>query len=357
MSQRRMRLESSALMRLWPEESEALFRRAFADRRVCVTGGAGFIGSHLADALLGLGARVSIIDDLTAGDPEYPAALIEKWGDRARFYYASILEPAALRAACQGAAAVFHLAALGSVPQSIAEPERTMDVNLIGTVRVAEAARHANTKRLVFSSSSSVYGDAPTMPVTEDTPIRPLSPYAASKAAAEHVLRAWSSSYGLSGVCLRYFNIFGPRQPANSQYAAVIPAFINAIANARRPTIYGDGSHTRDFAPVANAVYANLLAGATDRKLHGQAVNIGCAHKTSIRQLADQIAALMGRPDLDPVHEAPRRGDIAHSVASIDLARELLGYTPVRSPEQGLRELVEWTKMSAAERAKTEPCG
>lgn len=344
-------------MRLWAEESRAVFRRAFADRRVCVTGGAGFIGSHLVDALLCLGANVSIIDDLSSGDPEYPAALIERWGDRARFYYASILEPAALNAACDGAQTVFHLAALGSVPQSIAEPERTMDVNLTGTVRVAEAARRAKARRLVFSSSSSIYGESRRWPITEDAPVRPLSPYAASKAAGEHVVRAWAASYRLSGISLRYFNIFGPRQSADSQYAAVIPAFIDAIARGQRPVIFGDGSQTRDFAPVANAVYANLLAGASDKAFAGESVNIGCGTETSISDLARQIAGLMDRPDLEPLHAAPRPGDVARSVASIEQARALLGYAPVATPEQGLRQLIEWTRMSAVERAKTEPCG
>ncbi|MEZ6211121.1 MAG: SDR family NAD(P)-dependent oxidoreductase [Phycisphaerales bacterium] len=344
-------------MKLWTNDAEARLRTAYADQRVCVTGGAGFIGSHLVDCLLNLGASVAIIDDLSTGDAEYPAHLIDKWGDRVRFIYASILEPPALRAATENASVVFHLAAIGSVPQSISEPERTMDVNLTGTVRVAEAARRAKSRRLVFASSSAIYGDTSQLPITEDAPIKPMSPYAASKAAAEHVVRAWSASYALSGVSLRYFNIFGPRQSADNQYAAVIPAFISAIASGKHPTINGDGSFTRDFAPVANAVYANLLAGASTSNLTGQAVNIACAAKTSIKQLAEQIASLMGRPDLDPAFAPPRKGDIPHSVASIDAARKLLGYEPIATPEQGLRELVEWAQMSAEQRAKAEPCG
>jgi len=344
-------------MKLWPKDVQARLRSAYANQRVCVTGGAGFIGSHLVDCLLHLGASVAIIDDLSTGDAEYPAHLIDNWGDRVRFTYASILEPLALKTATENAAVVFHLAAIGSVPQSVAEPERTMDVNLTGTVRVAEAARRAKSRRLVFASSSAIYGDTSQLPITEDAPIKPMSPYAASKAAAEHVVRAWSASYGLSGVSLRYFNIFGPRQSAESQYAAVIPAFISAIAQGKHPTILGDGSFTRDFAPVANAVYANLLAGASTNTLTGQAVNIGCAIKTSIRQLADQLAMLMGRPDLDPIFAPPRNGDVPHSVASIDAARKLLAYEPIATPEQGLRELVEWIKMPAEQRAKAQHCG
>ncbi len=344
-------------MKLWTEDREALFRRVYSNRPVCVTGGAGFIGGHLAEALLNLGSRVTIIDDLSTGDAEFPGELIERFGSRARFVYASILEPAALRSACEGAEVVFHLAALGSVPRSIAEPERTMDVNLTGTVRVAEQARRAGARRLVFSSSSSVYGDSPEMPKAESMLMKPMSPYAASKAAGEHVVRAWATSYGLSGVCLRYFNVFGPRQSSENEYAAVIPAFIKAIAAGKRPTIYGDGSYSRDFTPVCNAVYANLLAGAAERTLDGQPVNIACGQKMTILELARRIASFMGRPDLEPVFAEARVGDIPHSLAALDEARDLLGFRPVMSVEDGLRGTVEWAKQSAEARAKTEPCG
>ncbi len=315
----------------------------YAGRRVCVTGGAGFIGGHLAGALLDLGAAVTIIDDLSGSSGEHTSSLVNAYPGRARFVFASILDPAAMEEAAHGADAIFHLAAMTSVPRSIEEPERCFDVNVVGTVRVAEAARAAGARRLILASSSSVYGDDPSIPKHEALIPRPLSPYAASKTAGEAIVRAWSHVYGLWGISLRYFNIFGPRQSAESRYAAVIPAFIKRLSAEQRPIIYGDGSSTRDFTPVANAVHATILAGAVPDNPAGQAANVGLGHRTSILDLARLLARLTDRPGVEPELKPARPGDVAHSVADISRAQRVLGYEPVKGLEEGLSETVAWS--------------
>jgi len=325
------------------------YASAYAGRHVAVTGGAGFIGSHLTSELLDLGAQVSVIDDLSASDGQHLWYLIDTYPERLKFHFASILEPRALKESLAGCETVFHLAAMNSVQRSIEEPERCFAVNTTGTVRVATEARDAGIKRLVFAASSSAYGDDPTLPKVESMLPRPLSPYGASKFAGETVVRSWWHSYGLSGVCLRYFNVFGPRQPADGAYAGVIPAFVRRLSAGQRPVIYGDGSQTRDFTHVANIVHATLLAGAADEsKVSGESINIGCGRRTSILELAHAIAKLVAREDLEPQFQDPRVGEVPHSVASIELARRLLGYEPVKSMEEGLAETVAWMGRSAA---------
>ncbi len=314
----------------------------YAGRRVCVTGGAGFIGGHLAGALLDLGASVSIIDDLSASDGAYASSLVNAYPGRARFIYASILEPTALDEAALHADTIFHLAAMTSVPRSIEEPARCFEVNVVGTVRVAEAARAAGARRIVLASSSSVYGDDAAIPKHEALLPRPLSPYAASKTAGEAIVRAWSHVYSLWGVSLRYFNIFGPRQSADNRYAAVIPAFIKRLNAGQRPIIHGDGSSTRDFTPVANAVHATILAGASPDNPGGQAVNIGLGQRTSVLDLAHTLARLTDRPGVEPEFQPARPGDVPHSVADISRASRVLGYQPVKGLEEGLAETVAW---------------
>ncbi len=311
-------------------------------RTVCVTGGAGFIGGHLVDALLSVGARVQVIDDLSCSDGVHIAETVERSPGRARFVYGSILEPAALRAAVEGAEVVFHQAAMSSVPRSIEEPERTLEVNVTGTWRVLEAARLAGARRVVYAASSSAYGASEKLPKVEDDAGDVVSPYAASKLAGECLVRAWGRTYGLDGVSLRYFNIFGPRQSAESAYAAVIAAFMKKLCARERPVIFGDGSQSRDFTHVDNAVHANLLAATAPGRLGGAVVNIGTGERMTVLELARALARMGEREELEPVFEAERAGDVMHSLADISRAEELLGYGVVRGFESGLEETAAW---------------
>ncbi|MGP1345891.1 MAG: NAD-dependent epimerase/dehydratase family protein [Phycisphaerales bacterium] len=316
--------------------------RQYAGMAVAITGGAGFIGSHLTQALLSAGARVRVIDDLSTSEGDVITALIERYPGCVRFNYASILEPDALDDTLAGCRVVFHQAALASVPRSIAEPTRTHEVNDLGTLRVLESARRMGVRRIVNASSSSVYGDAPELPKHEGMRLDPLSPYAASKAAAEHTLRSWASSLDVDCVSLRYFNVFGPRQRPGGAYAAVIPAFINALSNNQSPTVYGDGRQSRDFTHVTNVVLANLLAGVTPKRLCGQGLNVGSGSRVTLLELLDALKALLDRPGVNPRFEPTREGDVAHSHASIDEARRTIGYEPVVDLRTGLDETVAW---------------
>lgn len=331
-----------------PADRVAKLRTFYKGRRVCITGGAGFIGGHLADALLSLGASIHIIDDLSNSTLDHLSGLIELDPDRVRFFHGSILDDDSLKDAAADCEVVFHLAALGSVPRSIEEPQRTWSVNATGTLRVLEAARAANAHRVVFAASSSAYGDQPELPKVESQPPNPLSPYAASKLAAESLLAVWSQCYGLSTVSLRYFNIFGPRQSADSAYAAVVAAFAKSILANESPIIYGDGSQTRDLTYVGNAVLATLLAGSSPTKLHGQVLNIGTGRRVSILELANGMARQAHAQDLHPVFRPARAGDVLHSQADIALARQLLGYDPFTSLDDGLTETIEWYRRTLA---------
>lgn len=325
-----------------PSDIVARLRPFYEGRRVCITGGAGFIGGHLADALLALGASITIIDDLSNADASHIAELMELDAERIRFLHASILDDEALVEATDGARSIFHLAALGSVPKSIEAPQRTWSVNATGTVRVLEAARRGRAERVIFSASSSAYGDDPTLPKVETALPRPISPYAVSKLAGEGLMYAWARSYAVSTVSLRYFNIFGPRQSADSAYAAVIAAFAKRLLNHEAPVIFGDGGHSRDFTFVSNAVLANLLAGASPKPLAGEVVNIGTGTRIDLLELARTMAELCSAPHLAPVHEPDRAGDVRHSQADLSRARELLGYQPVTTLRDGLEETVAW---------------
>ena len=329
--------------------------------RVCVTGGAGFIGSHLCDALTALGAEVTVIDDLSTGAREN----LQQLAASVRLVEGSILDPAALREAMSGAAIIFHQAALTSVPASVEQPLAYHEVNATGTLRILEAARQAaappgtpgtpGTPRIVYAASSSVYGDCDDDTLTERVSPRPLSPYAVSKYTGELLLRTYALCYGISGVSLRYFNIFGPRQRPDSAYAAVIPQFARALLRGERPTVYGDGTQTRDFTHVANAVRANLLAGATTTPLAGEAVNIACGTKTSVLELLDKIAAALGAA---PGHDlAPARiGDVLHSRADISAATRLLGYEPVTDLDAGLLDTMDYYRsLEAGHRHQAAP--
>lgn len=322
-------------------------RPRFEGRRVCVTGGAGFIGGHLVDALLSMGALISIIDDLSNSTPEHLGELIDIEPDRVRFVHGSILDDAALHDAFDRAECVFHLAAVSSVPRSIAEPERSFAVNAVGTMRVAEAARRNGVKQIVYSASSSAYGACERLPKVEtDTP-EPVSPYAASKLAGEHIMLSWAKSYGLNTISLRYFNIFGPRQPADSAYSGVIAQFARKLLAGEAPVIYGDGLQSRDFTFVANAVLANLLAATADRAFSGEVVNIGAGERTDLVQLARLMAESIhadraGHVSIKPIFHPARAGDVRHSLADLARSRDLLGYAPIISLQDGLRQTVDW---------------
>lgn len=330
-----------------PSEVVERLRPVYQGRRVCVTGGAGFIGGHLLDALLSLGADIAVIDDLSNSEADHVADLIDLEPERIRFMHGSILEDRALAEAVDESALVFHLAALGSVQRSVEDPERTWLVNATGTLRVLEAARSAGASRIVFAASSSAYGDASDMPLSEKAAPRPRSPYAASKLAGEHLCSAWSRTYGMSTVCLRYFNVFGPRQRADSPYAAVVAAFARSLLAGEPPIIYGDGNQSRDFTFVGNAVLGTLLAGATDRALHGEVVNIAAGQRRSVLDLATAMRDLIGGPA--PEFRPGRSGDVRDSQADITLANELLAYQPVTPFEEGLEETVRWYREALAQ--------
>ncbi|CAG0981992.1 UDP-glucose 4-epimerase [Phycisphaerales bacterium] len=331
-----------------PAEKVAKLRTFYEGREVCVTGGAGFIGGHLCDALLSLGAAIRVIDDLSNSSLEHLSGLIDLEPERVRFVHGSILDDDALKEAMAGAQSVFHLAAMGSVPLSIEKPQRTWSVNATGTVRVLEAARGAKAQRVVYAASSSAYGDQPELPKVESQIPKPLSPYAASKLAGEHLMSVWANCYALSTASLRYFNIFGPRQNPDSAYAAVVASFVKSVLAGEPPTVFGDGSQTRDFTFVGNAVLATLLAGACQSRLSGQVVNVGTGRRVSILELATGLTRQCAVPHLQPVFRPSRTGDVAHSLADITQARNLLGYEPFTALEDGLGETVEWYKRALA---------
>jgi nucleoside-diphosphate-sugar epimerase len=331
-----------------PADKVAKLRAAYEGTTVCVTGGAGFIGGHLVDVLMAVGATVRVIDDLSNSSVDHLAGLMELEPDRLTFIHGSILDDESLAEACDGAKVIFHLGALGSVPRSMAEPQRTWSVNATGTLRILEAARAAKAQRVVLAASSSAYGDQLELPKVETMAIRPMSPYATSKIAGEQLLATWSRCYGLSTVALRYFNVFGPRQPADSAYAAVVAAFAKALLSGQPPKIYGDGAQTRDFTFVANAVLATLLAGSSPNKLMGEVFNIGTGRRISVLDLAVTLAKLTGNPHIQPSFLPEREGDVKHSQADITLARQTLGYEPVTGFEQGLEETIEWVKRTMA---------
>jgi UDP-glucose 4-epimerase len=314
-----------------------LHGNAFDGVRALVTGGAGFIGSHLVEALTALGASVAVIDDLSAGHRENLAPF-----PNVEFHQASILDRAAVARAVRGATYVFHQAAMASVPLSVERPRDFYDVNVTGTLNVLQAAADAGVRRVTFAASSSAYGESEVLPKVEAMPPMPMSPYAASKTAGEGLMRAWANCYGVDTVALRYFNIFGPRQTADSAYAAVIAAFAKALHSGRRPMIFGDGTQSRDFTYVHNAVHANLLAARAPKPLKGDVLNVACGTRASLNELARVMRESLGTPDLTPVYQPARAGDVRHSLADLTHIRQALGYEPVVKFEPGLRATMEW---------------
>ena len=302
------------------------------DRRVLVTGGAGFIGSHLVDALIAQGARVRVLDDLSTGRRGNLAAA------EGRFEMAvgDIRDLAVCREACEEAELVFHQAALGSVPRSLENPATTIGVNVQGTANVLEAARRGGARRVVYASSSSVYGDSERLPKREGEEGRPLSPYAASKCMTEQLASVFARSFGLEVVGLRYFNVFGPRQSPEGPYAAVVPAFFREAAAGRPMRIHGDGRQTRDFTYVGDAVRANLLAAAAPaERVAGGVFNVAGGQSVAIAQLAEAIRDLTGS-GAGAVHGPERPGDVRHSLADLARAGRELAYEPRVPLREGL---------------------
>ena len=309
--------------------------------RSVVTGGAGFIGSHLARSLVSRGDRVCVLDDFSAGE----RSTFDR--DAVEFIQADIRQRDAVARALDQADLVFHQAARVSVPSSIEDPSDCYQVNLNGTLNVLWAAEQAKVDRVVLASSAAVYGDA-RGPVAEDVPQRPISPYAASKLAMETAALMYHNLYGLPVVCLRYFNVYGPGQRPNSTYAAVIPAFIQAMLAGEAPVIYGGGNQRRDFVHVDDVVRANELAAGCDDAV-GQVLNISGGGAVTVNELADILHGII--PDAPaPIYSPPREGDIYFSEAVLDRAESALGYRPEVGLEEGLRSTVEWFRQSQAER-------
>jgi UDP-glucose 4-epimerase len=306
-----------------------------------VTGGAGFIGSHIAAALAAAGARVRVIDDLSTGYEENLAEV----GGQVEFVRAGLLDAEPLRRALEGVEVIFHEAAIPSVPRSVENPAETHRACTEATFQLLMAAREAGVRRLVYAASSSAYGDQPTLPKTEEMPPQPLSPYAAAKLAGEYYCQAWTRVYGFETVSLRYFNVFGPRQDPGSQYSGVISRFIDALMTGARPIIYGDGGQSRDFTYVSNVVDANLRAAETTRGL-GEVINVANGERTSLNQLLDTLKRVTGKTDVEAEYRDVRVGDVRHSLADITRARELLGYEPKVGLEEGLRKTIEWWRQS-----------
>ncbi len=301
-----------------------------------VTGGAGFIGSHIVDALVAQDHSVRVLDNFSTGK----LTNIEHNMSRIDLREGSLTDREMVKRSVDGVDYVLHQGALPSVPRSVRDPIASNDANINGTLNLLVAARDAGVKRVVYASSSSVYGDTPTLPKHEDMPPNPLSPYALTKLGAEYYCRIFTRLYGLETVCLRYFNVFGPRQDPNSQYAAVIPKFVTTMMNGERPTIFGNGFQSRDFTFVKNNVQANILA-CTAPKAAGEVINIACGARYSLLDLVDEINRLLGTA-IEPVFEESRPGDVLHSQADIGKARELLGFEPSINFKQGLEELIDW---------------
>ncbi|MGC8817066.1 MAG: SDR family oxidoreductase [Candidatus Hadarchaeum sp.] len=303
--------------------------------RVLVTGGAGFIGSHLVDALLARGHSVTVLDNFSTGSE---GNIAHHLGNRDfRLVRGDVRDPAAVRRALEGAEAVVHLAALISVPLSVRDPELTSEVNLGGTLNLLRASLEAGVNRFIFASSCAVYGEAKQLPIKEETPPEPLSPYARSKLEAERACRALFEANAFPAVSLRYFNVYGPRQ-SGGEYAGVMLRFIERLRQNQPPVIYGDGEQTRDFIYVTDVVTATLLALKSG--VEGEVINVGTMRRTSINELCGIFLKLSGKTKLRPVYEAARPGDIRHSQADISKARERLGFRPKVSLESGVKMLL-----------------
>ena len=316
--------------------------------RYLVTGVAGFIGSNIAHALVARGDEVRGIDNFSHGRQEN----LDELKDGIEFREADITDTEAIHSACQGMDFVLHQAALGSVPRSLADPVASNEANVVGTLKVLQAAREAGVRRVVYASSSSVYGDTPTLPKHEEMVPNPLSPYAVSKLSGELYAQTFSRVLGLETVSLRYFNVFGPRQHPTSQYTAVIPKFARAMLNDEQPTIFGDGRQSRDFTYVDNVVSANLLAcAAPAENVSGRAFNISAGKRHSLLEVYEFVSELTGfrKP---PLFAPPRLGDVRDSLADTSRAQSAMGYTILVDVEEGLRRTIKYYESELAHCAK-----
>jgi nucleoside-diphosphate-sugar epimerase len=306
-----------------------------------VTGGAGFIGSHIASALAVSGARVRVIDDLSTGHRENLEDIVGDFD----FIQSSLTNETELSHALEDVELVFHEAAIPSVPRSVENPRETHTACVDATFSLLAMAREKNVRRVVYAASSSAYGDQPTLPKQEAMLPEPLSPYAVAKLVGEYYCQVFTRVYGLETVSLRYFNVFGPRQDPSSQYSGVISRFISALLSGERPVIYGDGEQSRDFTYIDNVVEANLRAAETEKGI-GQIINIANGERITLNQLLDELKSLTGKSEVKADYQPTRSGDVRHSLADITRARELLGFEPRVGLREGLQLTIDWWKQS-----------
>ena len=307
-----------------------------------VTGGAGFIGSHIVERLVRDGESVRVLDNFATGK----RANLAPFGQKVELVEGDLRKPADCARACAGVEIIFHEGAVPSVPVSVEDPATSHQANIDGTFNILLAARDARGRRLIYAASSSAYGDQPELPKRETARPEPLSPYAVNKLVGEYYLSVFNKCYGLETLSLRYFNVFGPRQDPKSQYAAAIPAFVTAIIHNQPPMIYGDGEQTRDFTYIDNVVHANLLA-AKAPKVAGEVVNVACGERVSVNQIIGEINKLLGK-NVAPNYVPERAGDVKHSLADITLARQVIGFEPLINFADGLRRAIEWYKLNPA---------
>jgi nucleoside-diphosphate-sugar epimerase len=306
-----------------------------------VTGGAGFVGSHIASALVAEGARVRVLDDLSTGHREN----IDEIGGDIDFIQGSVADEPLLSKALEGVELVFHEAAIPSVPRSVKAPQQTHVASVDGTFSLLLAARDQKVRRVIYAASSSAYGDQPTLPKSEQMSPDPLSPYAVAKLVGEYYCRVFTRVYGLETVSLRYFNVFGPRQDPGSQYSGVVSRFISSLLSGERPVIYGDGEQSRDFTYIDNVVGANLKA-AEASGASGKVINVANGQRITLNQLLAELKDLTGKHDVEAEYLEPRVGDVRHSLADISMARELLGYESKVDLREGLQRTIDWWKSS-----------
>jgi nucleoside-diphosphate-sugar epimerase len=306
-----------------------------------VTGGAGFIGSHIAAALMANGARVRVLDDLSTGHREN----LDEIGGDLDFIEGSVADEALLNKVLDGVEVVFHEAAIPSVPRSVEAPRQTHVASVDGTFTLLVAARDNGVRRVVYAASSSAYGDQPTLPKVEQMLPDPLSPYAVAKLVGEYYCQVFTRVYGLETVSLRYFNVFGPRQDPGSQYSGVVSRFISSLLSGERPVIYGDGEQSRDFTYIDNVVAANLSA-ASAKGASGKVINVANGERITLNELLAELKDLTGKQDVTAEYKEPRVGDVKHSLADNTLAREFLGYESKVGLREGLQRTIDWWKQS-----------